>query len=504
MIKKYLLLALAFSFSIQGKSQSNYAVTAIPFVQYQTTSVNLATQDDRCSALIPLPFAFDFYGVSYNQLVISTNGYIDFRSSSAEGNSPFSFSQTIPDVAFPVKNSILGAFSDLNNSNGEGTITYGEYGIAPYRKFVVYFYNNSFFVCPSTKSTFQMILTETANTVDIQLIDKQTCSAASSGRTVTGLINADGTEGIAAPGRNTGTWTAFHEGWRFYRPNYYTNYSFVSCDDDDTDVFQSFNLNVAANDLSPANPAAITFYVDEALTIPVADASDFIATTNPQTVYASGNGMSRLVILSVVDCVIDLDNDSVATADEDANLDSNLANDDTDFDGIPNYLDNDDDGDLVLTNVEYVFGRSGNGALSVLDSDGDTIPNYLDNDDDGDGLLTFLEDYDGNGNPGDDDTNGNLLPDYLENSIFLGISDVSIQNDVTIYPNPANSILNIGNKSNESVQSISIYTINGALVKEEKSSTSLQSVLVNDLEDGIYMIKIQMNSQVLNYKFLKN
>jgi hypothetical protein len=503
MIKNYLLFAALFCAAINGNAQSNYAVTPIPFVQYQTTSANLATQDDRCSALIPIPFSFDFYGVSYNQLVISTNGYIDFRSSSANGSSPFAFTQTIPNAAFPVKNSILGAFSDLNNSNGEGTITYGEYGTAPYRKFVVYFYNNSFFSCTTRKSTFQMILSETSHTIDVQLVDKQVCSP-TSGRTVTGLINADGTEGIAAPGRNTGIWTAFHEGWRFYRPNYYPTYSFVSCDNDETSAFQTFNLNVAANDLSPANPSAITFYVDEALTIPVADSANFLTSSNPQTVYASGNGMVKTVVLSTVDCTIDADNDSVATADEDLNLDSNLANDDTDFDGIPNYLDNDDDGDLILTNVEYVFGRSADGSLSLLDTDGDSIPNYIDNDDDGDGVLSFLEDYNDNGNPADDDSNLNGTPDYLENGVALGLNNFQNENEVSIYPNPTSSILNIENKTNQSINQISIYNLNGSLVKEVKSAGSLDSISVAELQNGIYFVRMQLNSEVINYKFIKN
>jgi hypothetical protein len=500
MIKKYLFLAVVFSFSIQGNSQSNYAVTPIPFVQYQTTSANLSTQDDRCSNIIPIPFTFDFYGVNYNELVISTNGYIDFRTSSAGANSPFAFTLTIPNTTFPVKNSILGAFSDLNNSNGEGSITYGEYGTAPYRKFVVYFNNNSFFTCTTAKSTFQMILSETSNTIDVQLIDKQICPNGTTGRTVTGLINLNGDQGISAPNRNTGIWTAFQEGWRFYRPNYYTNYSFVRCDDD-ADGFQSFDLNVAANDLSSTNPSGITFFADMALTIQIPNT--FVNITNPQTIYASGNGMSRPVTLSVIDCSIDVDNDSVDTAAEDINNDTNLANDDTDFDGLANYLDNDDDGDLILTNVEYVFGRSTGSALSILDTDNDTIPNYLDNDDDGDGVLTFIEDYNGNGNPADDDTNSNGTPDYLENAVALGVNNYTIQNEVTIYPNPASSILNIENKSNESVSAISIYNLNGAIVKEVKSSTSLQSILVEDLQSGIYFVKIQMNSQVVNYKFIK-
>ena len=48
------------------------------------------------------------------------------------------------------------------------------------------------------------------------------------------------------------------------------------------------------------------------------------------------------------------------------------------------------------------------------DTDGDTIPDYLDVDDDGDGVLTKNEDANGNGNPLDDDTDGDGIPDYLD------------------------------------------------------------------------------------------
>ena len=502
MIKKYFFLVAMFSFLFEGNAQSNYEVASIPFTQYSASSANLATMDDRCSGLIALPFAFDFYGVNYNEIVISTNGYIDFRSSSANAFSPFGFSQAIPNASFPVKNAILGAYSDLNNSNAEGTITYGLYGTAPYRKFVVYFYNNSFFSCTTMKSNFQMILSETSNAIDIQLIDKQTCASAGVGRTVTGLINLSGTEGLAAPNRNTGTWSAYHEGWRFYRANYYTNYTFVRCDDD-TDGFQTFDLNVAANDLWPANPSSIGFYADMALTIPIINPSSFTNTTNPQTIYAGGNGMVKSVVLNVIDCAIDADNDTVDTASEDVNNDTNLANDDADFDGLPNYLDNDDDGDLILTNVEYVFARGTQNNNTLLDTDNDNIPNYLDNDDDGDSILTFNEDYNNNNNPSDDDTNANSIPDYLDNAVALGVNNFDIKKKLTIFPNPVSTILNIENKSNEVISNIAIYGINGTLVKEIKSSEAMQAIPVADLQNGIYFVKIELNQQVVNYKFIK-
>lgn len=499
MLKKYSLLFF-FIVLTNSNAQTNYSVSSIPFMQYTGSVAVQGTFDDHYSNVITLPFNFDFYGVSYSQIVVSTNGYIDFRTNLANGSSPFAFSQAIPNVTFPVKNSIFGAFQDLNNSNAQGTITYSTYGTAPYRKFIVYFNNNSLFACNTYKSSFQMILYESQSIIDIQLIDKQTCPSGSS-KAVTGLIDLSGAQGIAAPSRNTGSWTAFHEGWRFSRPGYYTNYNYVKCDPNN-DGFESFNLQVVQNDLSSSNPSGISFYSS------ITDAQSqsnplpltYFNISNPQTIYSVGNGVIKNIVLNAIDCTNDFDNDTVATDLEDVNSDTNLANDDTDVDGIPNYLDNDDDGDLILTNIEYVFNRS---VTSILDTDSDGIPNYLDGDDDGDLILTFLEDYNNDGNPSNDDTNSNGTPDYLESAVALGLEDNSINNSISLYPNPTSDVLNIDNKTNEIVSNVSIYSISGALIKEVKSTNSIESISVTDLQTGIYFVKLSINDEVKNYKFIK-
>jgi hypothetical protein len=251
----------------------------------------------------------------------------------------------------------------------------------------------------------------------------------------------------------------------------------------------------------------VSFYSNETDAISQTNAFTNLSYTNiavnNEMLYANVNGEIKSVVLRVIDCNSDYDLDSVDTANEDMNADTNLANDDTDVDGIPNFIDNDDDGDLILTSVEYVFTRGAGDISAILDTDGDTIPNYLDNDDDGDGLLTVNEDYNNNNNPADDDTNGNDIPDYLENSVFLGVGNFDIQNEVTIYPNPASSVLNIDNRSSEGISAIAVYNLSGSLVDEVKSTTSLQSISVAALQSGIYFIKIQMNSKVINYKFIK-
>lgn len=499
-----LSLLLIISFATQA--QNDYTVVPIPYQVYTATAPVQGTFDDSFSAPIPLGFDFYFYGGLYNQVNVSTNGYISFNPQTQGTISPWAFTTAIPNADFPVKNAFLGCYHDMNNANAEGTITYAVIGSAPYRRFVVLFDNQSHFSCTALKSSFQMILYETLNILDVQLIDKEVCTTWNSGNAVTGIIDASGLIAYTPTDRNTGPWTAFQEAWRFQRPFSTSSYLFAKCDDD-LDGFVSFNLQVAQNDLFAANPTLVTFYSNETDAISQTNAITNLnytnTTVNLETLYANVNGEVKSIILRVIDCANDYDLDSVDTANEDLNADTNLANDDTDLDGIPNFIDNDDDGDMILTDVEYVFARTATSALVILDTDNDGIPNYLDADDDGDGLLTINEDYNSNNNPADDDTNANSIPDYLENAVMLAVNNFSTQNEVTIYPNPTSSILNIENKSNETVAALSIYNLNGALVKEVKSTTSLPSISVAELQSGIYFVKIQMNTKVLNYKFIK-
>ncbi len=350
-----------------------------------------------------------------------------------------------------------------------------------------------------------MVLYETLNIMDVQLIDKQLCTSWKAGAAVTGIINDTGLLAVTPPGRNTGAWTAFHEGWRFQRPFATNIYQFTKCDDD-TDGFVNFNLQVVQNDLSPANPSLVSLYETQADAVSKSNALTNLnytnTTANSQTIFDNVNGEIRNVHLQVVDCNNDYDQDSVATADEDVNGDTNLANDDIDLDGIPNFIDNDDDGDTVLTSVEYVFNRSTSTMNAYLDADNDGILNYLYNDDDGDGILTINEDANGNHNPLDDDADSNGTPDYLQNPA-LATSHFEKGNSIVLYTNPANAILNIENTSGEKISRITISDVNGSLIREIKAQDAGNSISVSDLQSGIYFVKIVVSNAVINYKFIK-
>ena len=152
---------------------------------------------------------------------------------------------------------------------------------------------------------------------------------------------------------------------------------------------------------------------------------------------------------------------------------ASTVNTDVDGDGIPNYRDNDSDGDGVWDLIEGDDNDSdgqndqdiqpdNDGRIPATscggDSDDDGVmdcydndpndpninttnktptntddtdnPDYLDTDDENDGLPTLDEDINGNGNRADDDENSNGIPDYLDQAIL----DIALQ----VTPNSVN------------------------------------------------------------------
>ncbi len=73
---------------------------------------------------------------------------------------------------------------------------------------------------------------------------------------------------------------------------------------------------------------------------------------------------------------IDHDEDGIPSFMEDLNGNGFLFDDDTDEDGVPNFLDTDDDGDGVPTIEEIEIDDEGN--VTFPDSNGNGIPDYLD------------------------------------------------------------------------------------------------------------------------------
>ncbi|WP_053002394.1 T9SS type A sorting domain-containing protein [Kordia jejudonensis] len=478
----------------------SYEVEAIPFNLYTINATNTGNLDDVFTDVINLPFDFDFFEYTYNQFTIGTNGLISFDLTNANGYCAWAINSTdfIPDASL-YENSIFGVYHDLLNTES-GALGYGVIGEAPFRKMVVFFDDiNQFGGSCDDHSTSQIILYETFNIIDVQIAQKISCIDWNGGFGILGIQNITATEGYAPVGRNTGMWDAFDEGHRFRPTNDYENIFSVLCDSD-LDGFVEFDLQSINPDLLDGVTGTVSYFASENDAINNTNALPQLYTniTNAQKIYASiintttNEVTIKTVTLAGISCAEDYDLDGVATLDEDVNQDGNLGNDDTDGDGIPDFIDEDDDGDYVLTNLELVNTATGLPENGFLDTDNDQIPNHRDNDDDGDGTLTVDEDYNGNNNPEDDDTNNNNIPDYLDNTVFLSVTEFTT-NNIRMYPNPVKDKFTIETNASVRIQHIEIYSVEGRLVHAQKMTSQSDTITVDvsEFASGFYVLRIK-------------
>lgn len=163
------------------------------------------------------------------------------------------------------------------------------------------------------------------------------------------------------------------------------------------------------------------------------------------------------------------DNDGIPAHLEDINGNGDLTDDDTDGDGIPNYLDEDDDGDNILTKNEKPDPNGDGDFSDAQDTDGDGIPDYLDNDDDGDGILTRDEENQSVDQNPANDISLNGIPDYL-NPIVTTRVPATAYRQHNIFQNYVVTLT----VSNFDLQIISLDVFDFGVLKNSALSTSEQ------------------------------
>ena len=512
------LITLCFTISAFAQNSFEYIVESIPYQTFQEQDVIQFNADDIHSGVISMPFSIDFYDEqAITEFVIGSNGTITFDLT--EANQPqewqFAVDEFIPNLELPLP-AILGAYHDMDNSvSGNGGVYTGITGEAPNRRFHVTFEDiPNFMPCNDLLTTFQMILHESSGIIDVVITNKPLCTGWNNGLTVVGLqaLVNDEVHGIAAPGRNTSQWETQEEAWRFTPMTFLNGFDVAICDVE-SDNSEAFNMD------SYKSTIFSLFNLDETTnTIQILDDND-VEVNGDVSVFSGDNTYtidinsgSQLFDMSIVlvNCEADGDTDGLTNGEEDVNGNGNLNDDDTDGDGIPNYLDDDDDGDSVLTNIELVFvDRSTDSTnATTFDTDGDGIPNHLDFDDDGDGVLTLDEDYNGNGDPTDDDLNNNSIPDYLDTDV-LNIDKVSLNSTLfSVYPIPAKSNLNVQFSENIGFEGSELFTriydIQGRLVYEQEMTVinGKLNIDISNLNSGNYIVLIQKDGFTRAKKFV--
>lgn len=81
----------------------------------------------------------------------------------------------------------------------------------------------------------------------------------------------------------------------------------------------------------------------------------------------------------------------------------------------------------------------------------------------------------------------------------LSVDETQLEN-LSIYPNPTSDIVNI-QSSGTSIQKIEIYNMNGQLVLSEKNN--LEKIHVNQLESGMYMMRLYTENASKTIKLLR-
>ncbi|MFY7740249.1 MAG: hypothetical protein ACOVQC_07005, partial [Flavobacterium sp.] len=215
---------------IDIKDTTSYTVASIPYaplVPLGNAGTSLCNVDDAYSAVTPIPFDFSFYGSCFDAFQLSTNTYLTFTTNNANctGGSPWNFTQAIPALFganVEYQNSIYFPMSDTNPAVPTPATTpidvrYIVDGVAPCRKLIVNIKNMPLFSCGTAQGLqeSQLVLYESTNIIDVYVKSRTVCAGWNSGSGVIGLTGQTAAEGIAAPGRNTGTWTATNEAWRF-------------------------------------------------------------------------------------------------------------------------------------------------------------------------------------------------------------------------------------------------------------------------------------------------
>ena len=225
---------------LQGATVNLYTKLTVPYeisfptyptsVLYNTGTV-VASSDDVVSGPYNIGFNFTFFGNTYTQFYICSNGWIGFTSGQTNGYT----AAYIPNSG-SAKNVIMCDWEDLYP--GSSNIYYTTTGTAPNRKLIVSFYNCPHYSCRTTYYTFQFVLYETSNIIDLNILSKPICT----GNLATqGLVNLTNTIVVPVGGRNAASWSVSNQTVRFTPTTPATTWTLSKTVYSDVNGFYTFN-----------------------------------------------------------------------------------------------------------------------------------------------------------------------------------------------------------------------------------------------------------------------
>lgn len=97
-----------------------------------------------------------------------------------------------------------------------------------------------------------------------------------------------------------------------------------------------------------------------------------------------------------------------------------------------------------------------------------------------------------------------MVDDFKVTAATLSV-DSNVQASFSVYPNPANNLINLSNSLNIVVEKVAITDMNGRTVKSLALNTASSTQIdISDLASGIYMMDISSEQGKLTKKIIKN
>ncbi len=99
-----------------------------------------------------------------------------------------------------------------------------------------------------------------------------------------------------------------------------------------------------------------------------------------------------------------------------------------------------------------------------------------------------------------DNTTGHnaILSELYYSTSTVGIEQLESKNSILVYPNPATDYLTV---DSEKVTLIEIYSVSGKLLQKKRNSNQID---VRKLNNGTYIIKVEINNELFTSKLIKN
>jgi hypothetical protein len=179
---------------------NSYEVESIGFnPESVAKSSALAIGDDQILGPFPIGFTFNFFNQNYNQFWISSNGFISFLPETYGGYGVWD----IPDWEGPYA-CVFGIWEDLNPGAG-GEVKQASVG----GKLIVDFQNVPSYNCggdSDTSASFQIILNQGSNTIEIHTANKYDCTISAQG-----IQGGEGVFAFTPEGRNAENWSTVND-----------------------------------------------------------------------------------------------------------------------------------------------------------------------------------------------------------------------------------------------------------------------------------------------------